>query len=182
MGEIKSTMDIVMEKTRHLTLSREEKEAQRKEEIGKSLKGLVVRFKDGILTMERLAEELKSIETSHGASEGLLKKEILDQIDLNGDNSGLLSLLKEICRFDPHPVEAILNAYRESILSVKGRHVSELKDRICRQWGVSGSAVVPDLEGRADWVEECQSVKDAYRQRLVKEFEKISGCEYAFSA
>jgi len=30
MGEIKSTLDLVMAKTRHLTLSREEKDAQKK--------------------------------------------------------------------------------------------------------------------------------------------------------
>ena len=33
MGEIKSTLDLVMEKTRHLTLSQEEKDAQKKVEI-----------------------------------------------------------------------------------------------------------------------------------------------------
>ena len=38
MGEIKSTLDLVMEKTRHLTASDEEKKAQKKAEIEKQSK------------------------------------------------------------------------------------------------------------------------------------------------
>ena len=36
MGEIKSTLDIVMEKTKHLSLSKAEKDAQKIEEIRKT--------------------------------------------------------------------------------------------------------------------------------------------------
>ena len=44
MAEIKSTLDLVMEKTRNLTLSSEEKQAQKQIEIGNRIKGLVQKF------------------------------------------------------------------------------------------------------------------------------------------
>jgi hypothetical protein len=58
MGEIKSTIDLVMEKTRHLTLSREEKDAQKKVEVHKRLKGLVQKYQDNLLRKDRLEKEL----------------------------------------------------------------------------------------------------------------------------
>ena len=39
MTEIKSTLDLVMEKTRHLILSDEEKQEQKENEFKKKLKG-----------------------------------------------------------------------------------------------------------------------------------------------
>ena len=54
MGEIKSTLDLVMEKTRHLTLSREEKEEQKRVEVNKRLKGLVQKYQDNLLKKDRL--------------------------------------------------------------------------------------------------------------------------------
>ena len=41
MGEIKSTLDLVLEKTKNLTLSSEEKEEQKQKEIEKRIKGMM---------------------------------------------------------------------------------------------------------------------------------------------
>lgn len=46
MGEIKSTLDLVMDKTRHLTLSDEEKQEQKEKEFKKNLKGPAQKFQD----------------------------------------------------------------------------------------------------------------------------------------
>ena len=58
MGEIKSTLDLVMEKTRHLTLSQEEKEEQKHIEVDKRLKGLLQKYQDNLLKKEQLEKEL----------------------------------------------------------------------------------------------------------------------------
>ena len=52
MGEIKSTLDLVMEKTRHLTLSQKEKEEQKQIEVNKRLKGLLQKYQDNLLRKE----------------------------------------------------------------------------------------------------------------------------------
>jgi len=46
MAEIKSTLDLVMEKTRHLTLSDEEKQEQKEKEFNKKLKGPAQKIQD----------------------------------------------------------------------------------------------------------------------------------------
>ena len=65
MGEIKSTLDLVMEKTRHLTFSREEKDSQKKDEVHKRLKGLVQKYQENLLRKDRLEKELDSLKKTY---------------------------------------------------------------------------------------------------------------------
>jgi hypothetical protein len=57
MGEIKSTLDLVMEKTKDLTLSSEEKKAQKQKEIENRIKGLLQKYQDGFLSKSELKTE-----------------------------------------------------------------------------------------------------------------------------
>lgn len=58
MGEIKSTLDIVMEKTKHLSMTAEEKQAGKIEEIESALKGLVQKYQDRVLKPEQYRGEM----------------------------------------------------------------------------------------------------------------------------
>ena len=57
MGEIKSTLDLVMEKTKHLSLSDEEKQSQKKAELEKRVNGLLQKYQDQVLSLEQLLGE-----------------------------------------------------------------------------------------------------------------------------
>lgn len=46
MAEIKSTLDLVMEKTKDLSLSDEERQGQKNKEIGSRIRGLLNKFQD----------------------------------------------------------------------------------------------------------------------------------------
>ena len=54
MGEIKSTLDIVMEKTQNLSLSTEERQEQHNIEIVKRIKGLLQKYQDQTLSKNDL--------------------------------------------------------------------------------------------------------------------------------
>ena len=47
MAEVKSTMDLIMEKTKHLTMSEEEKEGFRRKELSGKIRGLVHKSMEG---------------------------------------------------------------------------------------------------------------------------------------
>ncbi len=65
MAEIKSTLDLVLEKTKHLTLSEEEKQIQRHDEFRKTLKGLIRKFADKALKMKELKKELEILQETY---------------------------------------------------------------------------------------------------------------------
>ena len=52
MAEVKSTLELVMERTRHMTLSEEDKREQALAEFKKSLGGLLQKVQDGVLGPE----------------------------------------------------------------------------------------------------------------------------------
>ena len=52
MGEIKSTLDIIMEKTKGLTMSEEERTSFKEKELTGKVKGLVQKYINGFLRLE----------------------------------------------------------------------------------------------------------------------------------
>jgi len=51
MGEIRSTMDIIMEKAKNLTMSEEEKAEFNRKALQLKVKGLVQKFLDDLITL-----------------------------------------------------------------------------------------------------------------------------------
>jgi len=58
MGEIKRTLDLIMEKTKNLTMSPEEKEEIRRQEWLKKTRGWIQKFLDDLVDMDKIKTEL----------------------------------------------------------------------------------------------------------------------------
>ena len=170
MGEIKSTLDIVMEKTKHLSLSKEEKATRKTEEIQKTIKGMIQKFKDQLLREDRFGKELEALEKTHNLHNRIiLKTEIFDQIDLNRDNTPLLVLLRDICGENVSRIESLLRDYARQITAASDKRIVQIKDALSEKYSLSGSAVVPNLENDSGWVEEAQKIKETYEKSLDQE-------------
>ena len=166
MGEIKSTLDLVLEKTRNLTLSNEEKLDLAREKLDRKTQGLVNRYLDNILPLGRLKEEIQGIDSrENGLAFKLLKKHLLAHFDPDSDNSLLVSALSEIAGFDVSLLTVLQKEYQgereESERAFQERALSALEDR-----GVSGSAVVPNLSQDPDWLQSLRSLRERYQERL----------------
>ena len=61
MGEIKSTLDLVMERTKNLSLSDEEKQAQKQKEVESRIRGLLQKYLDGWLDKNQLKIDYESL-------------------------------------------------------------------------------------------------------------------------
>ena len=92
MGEIKSTLDLVMEKTKHLSLSDEEKQNQKQIEVKKRINGLLQKYRDQVLSMEQLYTEYDRLKKELNLPDDTdLVNQIIDKLDLTGDNQILLA-------------------------------------------------------------------------------------------
>ena len=90
MGEIKSTLDLVMEKTRHLTLSNEEKQQQKFEEARKRINGLLQKYQEHILDIDQIKQELNALQkTCESSVSNIFLHEALAGLKLDEDNSFL---------------------------------------------------------------------------------------------
>ena len=62
MGEIKSTLEIIMEKTKDLTLTEEEKKEFKQKDMAGKIKGIIQKFLDGTLDLNRFKTEIAVLE------------------------------------------------------------------------------------------------------------------------
>ena len=167
MAEIKSTLDLVMEKTRNLTLSSEEKQAQKQIDIGNRIKGLVQKFEDGLLTGNQLKTNYDSFRKDANLSDdSLLAKEILARIDPGQDSQILLKALEECCRFDTAAIRADLNDYREAYHRAAQKRSAQLQEDLAQNHSITGTAVLPNLDADEQWQREAQDMRRLFEDRM----------------
>ena len=85
MGEIKSTLDIIMEKAKKFSLTEEEKKGFKRQELEGKIKGLVQKALDGVLDSERFQLEVVALRTK--------EKELVDSLQQEHINQSKESLL-----------------------------------------------------------------------------------------
>ena len=174
MAEIKSTLDLVMEKTRHLSLSEQEKQEQHSREFAKRIKGLIQQYQDQELKVEDLKKELSDLQHTYGLKpEDIIKSEILDRIDLYQDNRTFLTLLPDLCGSDVTPLESITKEYKEAVYHVTRARTAKVKQHLAEKYFISGEAVVPNLENDESGMKEIQLVRDKFDRLFALEKSRL---------
>ena len=174
MGEIKSTLDLVMARTRHLTMTDEEKQNHRTEKIQQHLQGLIQKFQDHGINLTQLQDAL-AVHKKDGDSDvdGLLAKAVLQRMELTADNSLLLTLLEDVCRLDTAGLQKILEAFQTSAEELKKNREKQLLSYFSEAHHVSGSAVMPNLAKDEAWQEGYRRLVEAYESRLADEGNRL---------
>jgi len=166
MTEIKSTLDLIMEKTRDLLPSEEEKKALLGKEWAGKIRGLVQRVLDGKMTPEALRSELSSSPPPSGIHPyALLKRELLGKIDPDEDNGRILHLLETLCGEDTGKLKRGIAGYLWRVEEKKAAlSAVALEDLASR--GITGAAVSPNLEPHEAFRSFLESERETFRKRL----------------
>ena len=166
MAEIKSTLDLVMEKTKHLTLSEEEKKAAERDEQLKKVPGYVQRFLEGTWGIRHLETELGQFATDIGSEmtrhliEGLLSE--LDPEE-RGEKclEGLEHLAREEERIWVDQIRDVLTSFKK----VKQQKLPLFEEQMrtnLSALGIGGDAVVIRPNHSPEWRE----MEQDYRRQL----------------
>jgi hypothetical protein len=170
MGEIKSTLDLVMEKTRHLTLSQEEKKIQIRIELNRRLQGLLQKYQDNLLKKENLKKELNNLKIAYDLNvDEMLADLLLNRLKLGRDNTVFLELLSEIFGLNLSGLETIFQNFKAAVKSATEDRVDQIKTDLSKKRFISGSAVVPNLESDREWSSMLGHIMDGFDQILNKE-------------
>jgi hypothetical protein len=174
MAEIKSTLELVMERTRHLTQSEEEKRERAVAEFRNNLSGLLQKFQDGVLTPDHFREELRrSQESTHATDSASIPEQICKRLDLDGDNAWVLNLLREAFGISPQGIATVFSAYREALDDLAGKKRDEIREELAEKHGISGTAVVPNLATDENWTAEKQHLRDRFESMLAQEIGRL---------
>ena len=175
MGEIKSTLDLVMEKTKHLTLSKEEREEQRITELKGNLKGLIQKLQDETLTQRQLKKEVNALQKSYDdlAVVDILRTVIIDKLNLDQDYMKLLVLLSEFCRVNIEEIKSVIEEYKIKIQAAKQKSKDKTIKFLAEKHSIFGSAIVPNLENDDNLKKELKRIQSEYEKMLKKEKEAL---------
>jgi hypothetical protein len=149
MGEIKSTLDLIMEKTKNLSMSPEEKEEIRRQEWLKKTRGWIQKFLDALIDLDKIKSELLDKEHPSGW-EKILRKELIDGLEPEADNEKRLQLIKELLGISPQGFIKILERHHQRLDLERDKRMALIKSQLSNQ-GISGTAVITNLEGDLTW-------------------------------
>jgi hypothetical protein len=170
MGEIKSTLELAMERTKKFAISEKEKEEIKQREILQKATTLFHRYREGHLSLNELLKEIEKMDKkiSTTVKESLLSQWI-DALSLEEDAERILKGIESLKRRNIdegkqkfHHLFSQYQKEKEKIKEeVKAQFITALKEK-----GIHGSALEPNLEGGEHWKIEKEKLDNSYKTKL----------------
>ena len=168
MAEIKSTIDLIMERTKNLSASPEEREAYQRQEREKHIRGLIQKLFDYNHTLDDVRDELEKEKKNGRAAEAMesLKGALASHVDPETDNERLFRIANELLGTPEERLRETLRACQAEWFAghtaLVERQKRELESR-----GVSGSAVLPNPEADPQWKARRDEAQGACAKRFL---------------
>lgn len=164
MAEIKSTLDIVLERTKNLTMTQEEKASIQRKELEGRIRGWVKKYLDGLMDLKKVKTEMAAIpENQRQAGRDCLKNLVLEHFGAQGDAGKALDLLDEVLEESREPYLAAFRNFQKKRIAERSRLMKTLRAGLAAR-GISGSAVMPNLDGNEAWA--------LFEEKALAEFRK----------
>ena len=178
MAEIKSTLDIIMEKAKKFSVTEEEKQGFKRQELEGKIKGLVQKVVDGVMDPERFQVEVVAFQAKEkDLVHRILQEEIVSRIELGANNEALLQLLEK--------TEGLASAAIREVLAEFEKKAEKEKES-CRRTlvenfktkGISGSAVLPNLDANREWLRARSEVKGQLQEEIREQLKSLPASLY----
>ena len=166
MGEIRSTMDIIMEKTKGLTMTDEEKAELKQHELTGKIKGFMQKFFDNSINLDRLRTESAVLrEEQQEMFDQIIKEEATKRIELEGNNEPVFNILESTTSMDLAPTQKILADFEQRLKNERKVHEQALRDKL-KEKGVYGSAILPNIKMDPEWNDFVSNLKQEFREKV----------------
>ena len=171
MAEIKSTMDLIMEKTRHLSMTEDEKKEKRQQDARQELQGLICKIEDKTIKTTEFEKSYETIKSTYHDGQAvdvdaMLRDELINRLDLDADNTARLQLLGRYFNIDTQQFFELFSAYNTALDHARQTRLARRKQQLAQDRQISGTAVIPNLAADSDWAQEIDQLKSEYGKRL----------------
>jgi len=170
MAEIKSTLELAMERTKKFAISGEEREEIMRQEIRQKATSLFHRHRDGHLSLNEILKEIERMEEKTGTLvKEFLLSEWIDALSLDDDDEKILKGIESLKQKSIDEVNQrfhhLLSQYRGEKAKARERVQAQSVEAL-RKDGISGSAVEPNVEGCELWKKENEKLSQCYKMKL----------------
>ncbi len=170
MAEIKSTLELAMERTKKIGISEKERKEIKQKEIGQKVNALSHRYMGGHLPLSEILREVDKMDekTKTIAKEALISQWI-DALSLKDEDEWLLTGIESLKHRSADPLKEkhhqLLSRYRKEKEKIKEKVRSQLTEALKRE-GIYGSAVELNIEVSELWKKEGENLDHLYSSKL----------------
>ena len=172
MGEIKSTLELAMERTKKFTISEKEKEEFKQKEVLQKATTLFHRYREGHLPLNNILKEIEKMEKKTGITvKKLLLSQWIDALSLGDGDERILKGIESLKGRNLDELKQKFHYLLSQYQVVKGTIKEEVRAQFTealRKDGIYGSAVEPKLEGGELWKKENEKLDQIYKVKLEK--------------
>jgi hypothetical protein len=169
MAEIKSAIEIAMERTQGLRLSSAEKEKLKEEEFQSKAHALGNRFLEVDLHFREVEKELAKYSSEQRIQlEKIMTQDLAEALSLDRDNELIFQGIEILAPGKSAAIPKIkelAKGYQQQQESARQKTAEVLRAK-WQSLGISGSAVVPKVAESREWAETLKAFRPAYEARL----------------
>ncbi len=168
MSEIKSAIELAMERTKNLVMDEKEKEKSLIQDAENRLKAMARRFLDGAIDVDDFRNQYDKVELAEVAKRSLLVDIVVNGFDV-GEDAKLFDLLHVVDRRLDGRLKKELDTFQRRFTEALEKKSGEVRKRILgrlKTMGITGSALEPNLAAWDEWKVAVSETKEAFRSRL----------------
>jgi hypothetical protein len=171
VAEIKSAIELAMERTKGLVMGEEEKKAAAEKELDGQVRAIARRYLEGIIETDDVTAEMSRLAGDKDRKRRLLidaAAEEFDGVDENGRSFQLLQFAGH--DLDEYPGREFEKVYRATVddLHAMKRSVREEIVVSLESTGISGGAVEPNVPAWNEWRAGVDGVKARLKARILE--------------
>jgi hypothetical protein len=170
MGEIKSTLELALERTRKISISEEEKEEILQKEIAKKASGMFHRYMEDVLSLHEIKREIERMEERTGRAIGeILLAQWMDAISLDGRNDKLLDGIEFLKGRSVDGPRQSLERLQSECQRERQQGEEKIRTRLAdalKEKGIHGDAVVPHVEVSPEWRSMLETTQQTFQGRV----------------
>ena len=169
MAEIKSAIELAMERTKNLVMDDEEKKAFAQKDLDEKLRAVMRRFLEGMIDREQFLVDYGNINADRAQKRGRIVDLIIQEFEVSAQNDRVFALMAVV------GAEAGAG-FEEEAMGLKTRFLKELETREAgirkniagklRDVGISGSAVEPNMTDWDEWKAGAREAASLFRRHL----------------
>ncbi len=170
VGEIKSTLELAMEKTKKFAISETEREEMKKKEVLENATRLSHRYLEGYLPLNDILRQIERMDKKTAATvKEFLLSQWIDALSLDGEEETILKGVELLGQRNIDEVKQkfrrLVSQYQEEKEKAEEKVKTQRKE-VLRKERIYGSAVEPKLEGDELWEKENEKLDRSYQIRL----------------
>lgn len=179
MGEIKSTLDIALERIKKIEITEAERDEIKRREITQKASSLATRYIEDTLSLHDLQKELdKMEENTKKMIKELILSGLIDKLSLQSHYERLIMGIEWLKEKELNDIRDELKNLTKQFEMEKEKIRKNLENQLLnslRKSGIEGSAILVNIDSSDLWKEEQKKLNHTYEAKIKIIKDKLKG-------